>query len=179
MKAFVKRQFLFELLSDVVDYILTQTVGNKKLLEIKRIHVPHLNASYRDGNRLGQRHAEQWAACDVGETVIGFQELQHREKMRIGLNLIEKDQCVFLVAQPAFGDRTQTKIEVLRSFGRLKETRSISILQQIDFDVVVKHLPPNMAYDKWLPDLTGTINNQNLVRLVLAIVSDFFFYFSE
>jgi hypothetical protein len=30
MKAFIKRKFLFKLLSDVVDYILTQTIGYKK-----------------------------------------------------------------------------------------------------------------------------------------------------
>ena len=152
-----------KLLTHRVDRKTVEAVRKKKLFEVQREHALDLNAADRDRARLLQGHAEQRTAGDVGELVVLLQEFEHGQQMGIGLNLVEEDQRVFLLAHFLAGDGADLEIKVLDRADRLKHTGAVLILREVQLDIVFKKLLPDVADDKGLTDLPRTVDNQHFV----------------
>ena len=83
--------------------------------------------------------------------------------MGVGLDLIEEDQRVFLLAHLLAGDRADLEIKVLDRADGLKHAGAVLILRKVQLDVVFKKLLPDVADDKGLADLPCPVDDQNFV----------------
>ena len=83
--------------------------------------------------------------------------------MGIGLDLIEEDQRVFLLAHFFTGDRTDLEIKILDRANLLKHPGTVLILREVQLDIVFKKLLPNVTDDKALSDLPCAVDNQYFV----------------
>ena len=152
-----------ELLAHHVDGKAVEVVGEKELFKVQREHALDLDAADGDRARLLQRHAEQRTAGNVGELVVLLQEFEHGQQVGVGLDLIEEDQRVFLLAHFFTGDGADLEIKVLDRADGLKHTGTVLILREVQLNVVLKKLLPDVADDKGLADLPRAVDNQNFV----------------
>ena len=154
-----------ELLVHRVDCEAVEPVCQKELFKVQREHALDFDTADGDGACLLQRHPEQRSAGDVGELVILLQELEHGEQMRIGLNLVEKDQRVFLLAHSFAGNRTDLEIKVLDRTDGLEHPGAVLILREVQLDIVFKKLLSDVTDDKGLADLPRAVDNQDFVAV--------------
>ena len=59
----------------------------------------HFDTSHWDGKCLEQCDAQLGATGDISEAVVLIEKFEQSQQMWISLNLIEKNQSVFLAAQ--------------------------------------------------------------------------------
>ena len=83
--------------------------------------------------------------------------------MGVGLDLVEKDQRIFLLAHFFAGDGTDLEIKVLDRADRLEHAGAVLILREVQLDIVFKKLLPDVADDKGLADLPRAVDNQHFV----------------
>ena len=152
-----------ELLVHHVDRKAVEPVCEKELFKVQREHALDLDAADGDRARLLQRHAGQRAACDVGELVVLLQELKHGQQVGIGLDLVEEDQRVFLLAHLFTGDGADLEIKVPDGAHLLKEFWAVLILSKVQLDIVFKKLLPDVADDIGFADLPRAVDNQHFV----------------
>ena len=108
MHSFIKRLLLQELVSHIINDFLAKSICNQELLKVKWIHVTHLNASHGNRHRLRQSHPKQRATGDISVAVLGLQEFEHGQQMRIGLNLVKKHQSLAPLTQAATSNSAKT-----------------------------------------------------------------------
>ena len=83
-----------------------KTICIKKFFKIQRIHLRNRYTSHRDRRSIRQRYAKQRAARYIGKPVILFQKFKQREKMRILLNFIKKNQSAIFIFHFLAGKHT-------------------------------------------------------------------------
>ena len=161
-----------ELLTQFVDRVLIESVSIQEFFKIQREHPLDLDAPDGNRTRLLERHAKQRSAGDIGVSVVLFQELEHRQQMRIRLDLVKEDQRVLFLSHFFAGERADLKVKVLHRTNLLKQFRSVLILGEIEFNIVLKELLPDVANDKRLSDLPRSVDDQYLIGVRLQIVFD-------
>ena len=152
-----------ELLAHRVDRKAVEAVCQKELFEVQREHALDLDAADGDRARLFQRHAEQRTTGNVGELVVLLEEFEHGQQVGVGLDLVEEDQCVFLLAHFLAGDGADLEIKVLDRADGLEHTGAVLILRKVQLNIVFKKLLPDVADDKGLADLPRAVDNQHFV----------------
>ena len=155
-----------------------QPIRIQELLKIQGEHLDLSDAAHGNGGGLRQRDAQQRAACDIGEPAVLSQKLEHGEQVRIGLDLIQENQRIFLFLHPVAGEHTHLKVEVLHRPDVGKQPGAQRVLHQVDLDVVLKQLLSHIADNVGLAHLTGAVNEQDLVRVRLQMCLDQRRYFS-
>ena len=94
--------------------------------------------------------------------------------MRIGLNLIQKDQGVGLLVHLVACDSAQLEIEFLNGIGIHENFCAVLVVGEIHLDVVGKQALPNFANDEGLANLSRTIDDKQFVGIVrYSLVSSF------
>ena len=146
-----------------VDRKAVEAVCKQELFKVQREHTLDLDASDGDRACLLQSHAEQRATCDVGELVILLQEFEQSQQVRIGLDLVEEDQRVFLLAHFLAGDCADLKIEIPDRADLLEQLGTILILCKVQLDIVLEELLTDVADDKGLSNLTRPVDDQHFV----------------
>ena len=146
-----------------VDGEAIKSVRQQEFLKIQREHALDLDAPDGDRARLFQRDAEQGPAGDIGVSIVLFQKFQHGQQMGIGLDLIEEDQRVLLPAHFFAGNGADLKIEILHRADLLKQPGTVLILHTIQLYIVFKELLPDVANNKRLSDLPGSVDDEHLI----------------
>ena len=158
MHGFIQRFPGFKLFAQRVNRKRIHAVGIKEFFKVQREHADLANTPNGNGSGLRKCYAKQRAAGDIGKPIVIPQEFQHRQQMRISLNLINENQGIFCFAHQFAFDRADTKVEIINRFCVLKQPVTDGIFQHVDLNEIGKQLLSNMADNICFSDLTRTVN---------------------
>ena len=152
-----------ELPAHRVDGKAVEAVCQQELFKVQREHALDLDAA--DGDRAGllQRHAQQGAAGNVGEPVVLLQKFQHGQQVGVGLDLVEENQRVLLLAHFFPGNGADLEIKVPDRADGFEHPGAVQILREVQLDIVFKKPLPDVADDIGLADLPRAVNDQHFV----------------
>ena len=86
--------------------ILAEIICNQEFFKVQLVHFLGDNTSDWNRNGLFQCNSQQASAADKPIPVFLPQELEHSQKLRIMLNFINENQCIFISVQLGSCDHT-------------------------------------------------------------------------
>jgi hypothetical protein len=135
------------------------------------------DAANGNGSCGTQGNTQQTATGDETVTVFLTEKLQHGEVLRIGLNLVEKDQSVVRIAELVASHHAQVEIKRLGGMDVLEMLRTFIVFSEIDFHEIFEESSSYLSDNERFSDLSCTFQNQNLVRrrgqMSLNFLADF------
>ena len=112
VQRFAERLASFEAVSCCVYCGLCAAHGKKEFLEVEGEHLFYRYAANGHRCRLRQCYSQLRTTGDISVSGLLIQELQHCHKMRVALNLVEKDQRVAFCPELVAGNGTKLEVEV-------------------------------------------------------------------
>ena len=161
---FVQSLQLLKLPADSRNRRRIHAVGVQKLLKVQRKHLHPADAAHWDGGGLRQSDPQQGTAGHIGEFSILGEEFQQRQQMGICLDFVQKNQSVGLLLHLVARKHTDPKIKVFYRPCLCKQAGAYGVLHHVELNKVWKQPFPHIADNIGLADLTGAIDQKDLVR---------------